>query len=198
MKKLFSLLALSLFLVGCYSNSYISVIAYHPPKGAESATLKIEEWGDFQCPACGQSYIALQPVFDQYADKIQVQFRHFPLTSIHPLAFNAAVASECAADQGKFWEFHDKLFESQPALKKSDLFDYADGLSLDKTKFDDCYGSATKREVVKNDIKEGGQKNINSTPTYYVNGELVNNWTIIPQLLASQFGQATSSNEGSG
>src|SRR3989338_8919376 len=130
-KKLLWLLLIPLALVGCKKIEYTQVVTYHADKGPSLAAVTIEEWGDFQCPACGTAYRALKPVFAQYEDRVHFVYRHFPLTSIHPLAFNAATASECAADQDKFWEFHDQLYEGQPDLKKSDFLRYSRDTGLD-------------------------------------------------------------------
>jgi len=186
MKKLL-LLLIPLMLVACKQVDYTQVVTYHSPKGTDVAAVKIVEWGDFQCPACGQSYQILKPVFEKYQDKIQVDFKHFPLTSIHPFAFNAAVASECAADQSMFWQYHDKLYENQQDLKKSDLIAYAGQLNMDVTKFEACYDSRVKADIVKSDMAEADKLGLNSTPTFFFDGEKLQDWSVLPQLLASKF-----------
>ena len=194
MKKYLLLLLLPLALAACKQIDYTSVVDYHPAKGPELAQVRIVEWADFQCPACRSAYLALDPIFDQYQDRIRVEYKHIPLTSIHALAFNAATASECAADQNTFWEYHDTLFENQPALKRSDLITYAENLGLDKQLFSDCFDSHAKNNVVKADMAEAASLGINSTPTFFLNEERVEDWTTIPQLLAELFpdSQATS------
>jgi len=107
------------------------------------------------------------------------------LTSIHPYALGAAVASECAADQGKFWEYHDLLFDNQTDIKKKDLIIYAERLNLDTTAFQNCYDSQVKNKVVRADMDEGRKLNIDSTPTFYVDGKKIADWTTIPDLLAT-------------
>lgn len=176
-----------LILVACKQIDYTQVVTYHSPKGSDVAAVKIVEWGDFQCPACGQSYQILKPTLEKYQDRIQYQFRHFPLTSIHPLAFNASVAAECAADQDLFWQYHDKLYENQLALKKADLITYVGQLNMDVTKFEACYDSRVKADIVKQDMAEADKLGLNSTPTFIFNGEILQDWSVLPQLLANQF-----------
>jgi protein-disulfide isomerase len=185
MKKIAVILLAVMLLAGCKKVDYTEKIQYHPKKGSDLARVKIVEWSDFQCPSCGAAYQQLGPVFKQYADGIQVELRHFPLTSIHPYALGAAVASECAADQGKFWEYHDLLFENQTDLKKKDLITYATRLGLDTTLFQNCYDSQVKNKQVRADIDEGKNLGIDSTPTFFIDGKKVDNWTTIPQMLAT-------------
>ncbi|MBI2612028.1 thioredoxin domain-containing protein [Candidatus Gottesmanbacteria bacterium] len=80
-------------------------------RGGKNAKVTIVEFSDFQCPFCARAYPTMNQVLDGYGDKVKLVYKHFPLNAIHPLAQKAAEASECAKDQGKFWEFHDVLFE---------------------------------------------------------------------------------------
>jgi len=83
-----------------------------PVRGDKDAKVIIVEFSDFQCPFCARAHPTMQQVLKEYAGKVKLVYKHFPLISIHPMAEKAAEASECAKDQGKFWEFHDKLFEN--------------------------------------------------------------------------------------
>ncbi len=146
-------------------------------KGNPDATVRIVEFSDFQCPACGSAYGTVKRIFSEYSDRISFTYRHFPLTSIHPFAFKASEASECAADQGKFWEMHDKMFENQSALKVSDLKGYASSIGLDSVAFDSCLDSGKYASKVSSHITYGNSLGVNSTPTFYINGQKYSNLT---------------------
>lgn len=82
-------------------------------KGKEGAAVTIVEYSDFQCPFCVQAFPTVQQILTEYGDKVQFAYKHYPLSQIHPRAQKTAEAAECARDQGKFWEFHDALFQTQ-------------------------------------------------------------------------------------
>ncbi|MFH0873472.1 MAG: thioredoxin domain-containing protein [Candidatus Komeilibacteria bacterium] len=186
MKKVIFWLGLVLALTACSRVQYDQVITYHAAKGSDVAKVKVVEWGDFQCPACVIAFQQLAPVWQKYGDKIQIQFRHFPLASIHPYASTAAAASECAADQGKFWEYHDKLYANSTNLKKKDLISYAEQMGLNTTNFTTCLDSQVKMKVVRDDIAEGRKLGIDSTPTFYVDGQKVADWAQLDSILADK------------
>ncbi|MCR4335766.1 MAG: DsbA family protein [archaeon] len=146
-------------------------------KGNPDAAVRIVEFSDFQCPACGFGFTQLQQVLPQYIDKIKLTYRHFPLNNIHPYAQKAGEAAECAADQGKFWEMHDILFTNQTNLKIADLKSYAQQLNLNQIDFDSCLDSSKNAPKVASDFSYGVSIGINSTPTFYVNGEKFSNLT---------------------
>jgi protein-disulfide isomerase len=140
--------------------------------GDENAPVTIIEYSDFQCPYCGRLYRnALKDIKENYVDtgKVKFVFRHFPL-SFHEFAQKAAEAAECAGEQGKFWEYHDKLFENQNALKIDDLKKYASELGLDTTQFNDCLDSGKYKERVKSDSSLGQSQGVSGTPASFVNG----------------------------
>lgn len=139
-------------------------------KGGENAKVTIVEFSDFQCPACGAMYPVLKRIESEYGDKIKFVYRHFPLTSIHPFAEKAAEASECAALQGKFWEYHDKLFENQKNLEVSELKQYAVGLSLDFGQFNKCLDSGDMVSKVAKDGADAKSLGSTGTPTFFING----------------------------
>src|SRR3990172_4191105 len=97
-----------------YPETYIP----KPYEGNTSAKVVFTEYSDFQCPACGYAEPIIRTLRSEYKDRIAFRYVHFPLTSIHPNAFPSAEASECANDQGQFWQYHDKLFENQKDLGK--------------------------------------------------------------------------------
>jgi protein-disulfide isomerase len=141
-----------------------------PAIGNAAARVTIVEFSDFQCPYCLRAAPTLKRLHEAYGDKIRVVWKDFPLTQIHPQAFKAAEAGHCAQEQGKFWEFHDKLFASQQALQPEFLKQYAKDVSLDSGKFDECLDSSKYAERVRDSVAAGSRLGVNSTPTLYING----------------------------
>lgn len=146
-------------------------------KGNLESSIEIVEFGDFQCPACGFAFTQLQRIIPEYEDRVKFTFRHMPLTNIHQYAQKAGEASECAADQGKFWEMHDILFERQDRLTIADLKGYALELDLDITEFGQCLDNSTHALKVSSDFAYGASIGVSSTPTFFVNGEKFANLT---------------------
>jgi protein-disulfide isomerase len=175
--------------------TYIAVNSARPIRGNPEASILIEEFSDFQCPACKSAQGVVDLVVSKYSDQVKFIYYHFPLTQIHPLAFRAALAAECANDQGKFWEYHDLLFLSQPKFSRTELLSYAEGLGLDSQSFTACLDERAKDQVIKTDMAEGNSRNIQGTPTFFVNGEIVKDWSKLEQTvldLLPQPSQATS------
>src|SRR3989344_1465930 len=135
-----------------------------------TGTVEIIEFSDFQCPACGAAYEEVKKLMEQKGDKIRFTYKHFPLTS-HPYAYKAAEASECAADQGKFWEYHDKLFDNQRSITKENLIKFAESLGLDSDSFKKCLESGAMSSRVEADMSEGFGKIVGATPTFFINGK---------------------------
>jgi protein-disulfide isomerase len=144
-----------------------------PSSGAASAPVTVVEFSDFQCPYCRQVAPTLKQVRDKYGDKVRIVWKDFPLTQIHPQAFKAGEAGHCAAEQGKFWEYHDRLFANQQALQLPDLKKHAADLGLDSAKFDACLDSSKYGDRVREGVAQGSRLGVNSTPTMYINGRLV-------------------------
>ncbi len=143
-------------------------------KGPDSASVTVTEYGDFQCPACGAAYKLInQPIEKKYGAKIRFEFKQFPLRSIHENAFEAAQASECAADQGKFWEFVDIDYLNQKDLSSEMLRTWAKTLGLDVTLFDRCVNSEIKSAMIMAEEAAGEKIGVQGTPTYFVNGQRV-------------------------
>jgi protein-disulfide isomerase len=147
----------------------VQVEATGPSKGPENAPITIVEFSDFQCPFCSRAKNTVYEVVTSYGDKVRLVFRHFPL-SFHQDAPKAAEASACADDQKKFWEFHDKLFSNQQALKVDDLKKAAADLGLDTARFNECLDSGKKAELVKKDMSAGEKVGVSGTPAFFING----------------------------
>ncbi|OGJ57021.1 hypothetical protein A3H22_01580 [Candidatus Peribacteria bacterium RIFCSPLOWO2_12_FULL_55_15] len=146
------------------------------PKSNMTSPIVIHEFGDFQCPACrvAQSKI-VQPLLENYGAKVRFEFKHFPIVSLHRHAMVAAQASECAADQGKFWDFVDIAYEKQLDLRSDILPVWAKELKLDVPLFERCLKSRMKKDTVLEDYEEGKSVGVKGTPTFFVNGEPVQN-----------------------
>ncbi len=149
----------------------------HTEGSTESGVVLIE-YGDYQCPACGQYYPIVKQVFDTYKTKITFQFRNFPLVQLHKNAFAAARAAEAADKQGKFWEMHDVLYENQQtwgeaASPNSYFENYAQQLGLDLTKFKQDSASQETNDKINADIQAAQSIGANSTPTFVLDGKKV-------------------------
>lgn len=141
-----------------------------PFEGNENAKVVIVEFSDFQCPACGAAYTIMKEVRETYGDQIKFVYKDFPLTNIHPYAWKAAEAGQCALEQGMFWEYHDKMFENQQDLRVSKLKQYAADVGFDTAQFNSCLDSGKMYSSVAEDQKEGLKLVVEATPTFFVNG----------------------------
>lgn len=138
--------------------------------GARDAAIIVQEYSDFQCPACKAAAPEVKRLVETYGDSVRFEYHHYPLTQRHANAFSAALASECANDQGKFWEMHDKIFEKQDQLTKGNLKSMAGELGLDQPSFDACLDSRAHTDTVNADMERGNQLGVSGTPTFFVNG----------------------------
>jgi protein-disulfide isomerase len=142
--------------------------------GPADAPVTIVEFSDFQCPYCARFVTQTLPQIKQaYEGKVRFVFRDFPLSQIHENAEKAAEAAGCASDQGKFWEYHDKLFSSQSALDVASLKSYASQLGLDTATFDQCLDSSKYAQEIQKDVQDGDSYGVTGTPAFFVNGLLV-------------------------
>jgi protein-disulfide isomerase len=139
-------------------------------QGPQSAPVTLLEYGDYECPYCGQANLVVDKVVQQLGNKICFAFRNFPLTQIHPHAQHAAEAAECAGAQNKFWDMHDILYENQQALEDKNLVEYAEILELDMPRFQDDFYNHTFALRVREDFLSGIRSGVNGTPTFYLNG----------------------------
>lgn len=139
-------------------------------RGAKKAKVTIVEYSDFECPFCGNFSPTVKQVLDEYPNDVRLVYRHFPLRSIHPEAAIAAGAAECASEQGKFWEFHDALFDNQARLGDGLYKEIAQNLKLNMSKFNDCLSSDKYASLVQEDESDGIAAGINGTPHSVVIG----------------------------
>lgn len=146
-------------------------------QGNPNAPVQIVEFGDFGCIFCTRFYQqTLSRIIDKYVKTGQANlvYKHFPIVSLHPGADLAAVASECAADQGKFWEFHNVLFErNTKGFTSVTLAQMALDLQLDVPNFTSCLNNGTTSSRMTADMAEGRSLNVGGTPTFYINGQAV-------------------------
>ena len=143
-----------------------------PVLGKKDAPIIIVSFEDYQCPFCGRAFQQTFPLIKKnYVDtgKVKMVFRDFPL-SFHPEAQPAAEASECADEQGKFWEYHDALFNNQQSLGQALYTQIAEELKLDTAKFKQCLDSGKYTQEVQDDFNYGAQLGVSGTPTFFVNG----------------------------
>ncbi len=147
----------------------IDVAAVGPAKGPAAAPVTIVEFSDFQCPFCVRAEDTVKKVMQTYEGKVRLVYRDFPLP-FHPEAQKAAEAAQCAGDQGKYWDMHEKLFANQQALKPDALKGYAKDLKLDQGKFDKCLDSGEKASVVDANRKAGEKVGVTGTPAFFING----------------------------
>lgn len=141
----------------------------NPQLGPDNAPITIVEFSDFQCPYCQKSVATLKELRRLYGDKIRVVYRDYPSPS-HAQAASAAEAAQCAGDQGKFWEYHDALFDHHAAGAGWDYEALARDLGLQAGEFSACLNTGRYREEVQKDLQEGVALGIASTPTFFING----------------------------
>ena len=144
-------------------------------RGNAEAKVVITEYSDFQCPACGQFFNILETVLAEKGDDVQLEYKHFPLTSIHPFAIPAAKASEAAGQQGKFFEMHDKLFQNQQIWSKgpnpnSYFMKYAQDIGLDMALFKTHMKASIINDKISDEFKEARALGLGSTPSFFLNG----------------------------
>jgi protein-disulfide isomerase len=139
-------------------------------QGPPDAPVTLVEYGDYECPYCGEAYPVVKALQERLGDQICFVFRNFPLAQAHPHAEEAAEAAEAAASQGKFWEMHDLLYENQDALEPEDLVKYARALRLELPRFVLEMREHVYKERVREDFRSGVRSGVNGTPTFFING----------------------------
>jgi protein-disulfide isomerase len=141
-----------------------------PFKGPKDAPITIVEFSDFQCSYCQRVLPVLDQVLDRYPGKVKVAFRDFPILTIHPHAQKAAEAAHCAGEQGKFWEYHDLLFEKQEAIPTMNYAEHAQALGLEPTAFQTCLEAKRHAATVERNYADGVKAGVSGTPAFFING----------------------------
>ena len=157
--------------------------------GNPNAAVTVVEFGDFECPVCGREEPVAQEIRAKYAKQIRFVFRQFPLIHTHPFAERMAEASECAADQGKFWEAVDEIYSQQDDLTEDGLKRDAAEIGLDPAKFNQCMASGAEAARVKRDREDGLALGVNATPTFFIGRQVVSG---VPDL--DEFSQDSTRN----
>lgn len=137
--------------------------------GNAAALIELVEYGDYECPYCGRAYPIVKDIQEQLGKDLKFVFRNFPLAKIHPHAFSAAVATEAAALQNRFWEMHDLIFENQKTLETEHLFLFAGELGLDLERFRNDLQQQPLIDKVEKDFESGLRSGVNRTPTFFIN-----------------------------
>jgi protein-disulfide isomerase len=139
-------------------------------EGSADASVTLVEYGDYECPYCGEAYPIVKDVQERMGEQLRFVFRNFPITTSHPHAEQAAEAAEAAAVQGRFWQMHDVLYENQKHLRDEDLRGYAEQVGLDVEPFDQELAEHVHAARVREDFMSGVRSGVNGTPTFYING----------------------------
>lgn len=139
-------------------------------RGPEDAPVTLVEYGDFQCPYCGEAYPVVKELLARFPGRVRFVFRHMPLADLHVRAPAAAEAAEAAAAQGRFWEMHDRLFEHQLELSDAQLREHAAAIGLDTARFDRELNAGAHADRVERDLRSGARSGIPSTPRFFVDG----------------------------
>lgn len=142
-------------------------------RGESNAAVTLVEFSDFQCPFCSRFHPTVTQILDEYSDEVRWVYKHFPLDALHPQARPSAEASECAAEQGKFWEFGDALFENQSGLSSDYYTELARDLGLNLDQFNKCASTRKYKDKIEADYQLGIRLGVRGTPATFVNGELL-------------------------
>jgi protein-disulfide isomerase len=165
-------------------------------RGPEGAAVTLLEYGDFDCPQCGQAYPIVKELERRFGNRLRFVFRNFPLTNVHPHAQRAAEAAEWAASHGAFWPMHDALFEGQALLSQGHILDLARRLGLDPASLEEAWKAHTFFRRVKEDFLNGISSGASGTPAFFINGVRHEGaWDV--SSLARAIEEATGGTEGS-
>jgi len=184
------------------NNSGTSGTTSNHTTGNNSKNVEVVVYGDFECPACGSFFPVEKQIIDTYKDDIKFVFRHFPLDSIHPNARAASRAAEAAGLQGKFFEMHDLLYENQQqwssrvTTNPQCIFEnYSKELGLDIAKYNADYAAETTNSTINADKQSGSQAGVSGTPTYFINGQKMDNGDIGSfELFSQKINEAIAAN----
>jgi len=140
-------------------------------QGTTDAPIALLEYGDYECPFCGEVQPIVREIQRRLGDDLCFAFRHFPLTNVHPHAEHAAEAAEAAAEQGSFWAMHETLFANQDTLDDESLAQYAAALGLDETRVLQEVISNAHAHRIREDFRSGVRAGVNGTPCFFINGQ---------------------------
>lgn len=143
----------------------------NPSKGDKNAKLTLIEFSDYQCPFCARHFRETLPQIEKdyvKTGKLRYVFRDFPIESIHREAFKAHEAANCAAEQGKYWEMHDRFFQNQNQLGAAELPKHAQAIGLDLSAFQQCLNSGKQAGEIRKELEEGQKAGVNGTPTFFL------------------------------
>ena len=140
--------------------------------GPSGAKVTLVEYGDFECPNCKQAAPVVTLLLQKFPDQLRFAFRHFPLEGVHPNAFLAAEAAECAGGQGEFWQMHDLLFENQQHLQRDHLIAYAEKLQLDMARFTSELDDHIYLQRVREHLASGNESGVRATPAFFIDGRI--------------------------
>jgi protein-disulfide isomerase len=154
-------------------------------QGPVNAPITLVEYGDYECPYCGQAYLIIKEIQERLGSKLCFVFRNFPLTKVRPHAYKAALAAETAAAQGKFWEMYDYLFKHGQVVTDDNLRQSAAKLGLNVARFDREFLDRTYSSHVDEDIQSGKSSGVKSTPTFFINGDRYNSAWDLDTLLSA-------------
>jgi protein-disulfide isomerase len=148
-------------------------VSGRPAHGPATALVTIVEFTDYQCVFCHQHFDStLAPLLAQFEGRIRYVVKNYPIGQLHPLAFRAAEAAECAADQGQFWPYHDRLFRSS-GVERTDLDRIAREVRLDQKRFSTCLDGRGTSLRVQRDIADGNALSLTGTPSFFINGDRI-------------------------
>jgi protein-disulfide isomerase len=148
-------------------------------RGPETAKVTLVEFGDYQCPSCKAFHPMVQETLARYPQDVRLEFHHYPLVSIHPNSMAASLAAEAAGEQGKYWEMHDLLFETQDQWSRSpnpepDFLALAARIGLDQNAFMQTIRSPQLQDRVLQDVVRAREGNVEAVPTFFINGQKQN------------------------
>lgn len=141
--------------------------------GNPNSPVTVVEFGDFQCPYCGTAEKTVRKIREDYQSRVRFVFRQFPLSNVHAYAEKAAEASECAADQGKFWEAFEKFYDNQVDLSVPALERYSGELGLDRPRFNECLSSGAMAARIAEDMADGRAVGVTRTPTFFIDDQKI-------------------------
>ncbi|HEV8524984.1 MAG TPA: thioredoxin domain-containing protein [Terriglobales bacterium] len=206
MRRLRQLKARSEFIEGLRAKATITVLLSPPVvevalgdapvRGSKNATVTLIEFADYECPYCQQTHPAIKRLVEEFGDKVAIAYKDFPLPN-HPNARKAAEASRCAREQGKYWEYHDRLFETKKYTTE-DLKQHARALNLDAPQFDQCLASGRHVAAIKSDFEQGRKLGISGTPSFFVNGRFFAGavtYDMLREVLVQQLAAASAGSE---